>query len=235
MEPLYQITVTCKMCEFDFRTSRVRPSFKKSIKTDTDFCMYYKKENENPEFYVVRVCPNCGFSTTESFSQSFTERTRALFTQRIAATWKTKDYGGKRTIDEAMSAYKLALISAQIAGESQRVIAGLLHHIAWLYRYQDDWEGEERFLRHALDSYIRVYETEGSDASSARLMYLIGELNRRLKQYQEAVKWFGRVINDKQIVDAGMIRACREGWVAAREDMLGSGIGLPEELESAGK
>jgi uncharacterized protein (DUF2225 family) len=235
MEPLYQITVECLQCRREFQTSRVRPSFKKAVKTDTDFCTYYKDGNENPEFYVVRVCPTCGFASTDSFAQQMNDRQRAVFQSKIGSLWSGKDYSGKRTLADAMHAYKLSLISAQCIGERPRVIAGILHHIAWLYRYQQDQESENKFLRFALEAYIQVYETEGMELNSARLMFLIGELHRRLKDYQDAVKWFGRVINDKRIMDAGMIRACREGWATTREDMLAEKLELPEEMQSAGK
>lgn len=230
MEPLYQISVRCAQCERTFQTSRVRPSFKKPILVDTDFCKHYKQENENPDYYVVRVCPHCGFASTESFAERLNDGQRAQYREQLADGWSGKDYGGRRTLDDAMSAYKLALLSAQIVDEKERVIAGLLHHIAWLYRYRQDSEGERRFLRFAVEAYIRVYETGEDEMNRARLMFLIGELHRRLKDYQDAVKWFGRVINDKSIVDAGMIRACRDGWAMAREDMLAERIELPEEL-----
>ena len=67
-------------------------------------------------------------------------------------------------------------------------------------------------MRYALEAYIRVYELEGVDINNARLMYLIGELYRRLDEPYEAVKWFARVVNDKRIMDAGMIKASREAW-----------------------
>ncbi|MNR68824.1 hypothetical protein D3C85_1936290 [compost metagenome] len=51
-----------------------------------------------------------------------------------------------------------------------------------------------------------------------------------MKNYKDAVKWFGRVINDKKIMDAGMIRASREQWIATREDMLAQQMELPEEM-----
>ncbi|MNJ50328.1 hypothetical protein D3C77_455990 [compost metagenome] len=87
-------------------------------------------------------------------------------------------------------------------------------------------------MQYALDSYIKVYELEGVSGSDARLMYLIGELNRRVGHYNEAVQWFSRVINDKKIMDAAMIRASREQWALLREDMLTGGHELPEEMQS---
>ncbi|MNW08672.1 hypothetical protein D3C71_2055000 [compost metagenome] len=52
-------------------------------------------------------------------------------------------------------------------------------------------------------------------------MFLIGELNRRTGQFNEAVKWFSRIVNDRKIMDAGMIRAAREQWGVIREQMQG--------------
>ena len=236
MEPLYRTAVVCLHCKAEFQTSRVRPSFKKPIKTDSDFCTYYRENSENPEFYVVRVCPYCGFASTDSFGQTLNEKQRQAFQEKVASTWSMKDYGGKRTLADAMYVYKLALLTAQIIGERPRVLAGILHHIAWLYRYEGNEEGERRFLQYALTEYVRVYETEGAEMNGARLMFMIGELHRRLKQYSDAVKWFSRVINDKRIMDAGMIRACRDGWAAVREEMAMAKLDIPEEWnQSAGK
>lgn len=198
--------------------------------------MYFKEGDENPEFYVVRVCPFCGFASTENSAPWLNGKQRKAIYENVTSVWKVKDYGGKRTPEDAMYTYKLALLCAQLIDERPRIVAGLLHHIAWLYRYQGDWENEQRFLRHALGEYIRVFELEGPEAKSSRLMFLIGELHRRLKEFPEAVRWFSRVINDKSIMDAGMIKACREGWAAVREEMANAQAEHPEEemLKNAG-
>lgn len=232
MEPLYQIKVTCGCCDSVFHTSRVRPSFKKPVKTDTDFCAYYK--TVNPDYYVVRVCPSCGFASTENFGERLTDRQKQAYNEKIGNQWQKRDYGGERGAPEAMASYKLSLLSAQAIGEKDRVIAALLHHIAWLYRYDGQIEQENRFLKFALDAYVRVFETERDSVSNARMMYLIGELNRRLGEYNEAVRWFGRVIQDKNITDAAMIRSCREQWQNMREEMNGKGMELPEEMLKSG-
>jgi uncharacterized protein len=227
VEPLFQVKVTCVYCETTFQSSRVRPSFKKAAKTDTDFCIHYK--DINPDYYVVRVCPNCGYTSTENSSDKLTAAQRQAFKEKVADQWKLRDFGGERSWDDAMFTYKLSLLVAQIKNEKSRVMAGLLHHIAWLYRFKGDQEQEMRFLQYARDEYTRTFETEGEGMNNARLMYLMGELSRRIKDYKQAIRWFGRVINDKRIMDAAMIRACREQWQVARENMEEDKIVLDED------
>lgn len=231
VEPLYQIKIVCPQCEEEFKTSRVRPSFKKAAATDTDFNIRYKEIN--PDYYVVRVCPKCGFATSENFSDSLTSAHKSEFRNRLGDNWTQHDYGGKRSWADALQTYKLALLCAQIKQEKDRVVAGLLHHIAWLYREKQDEEQERRFLEFALDAYVKVYELEGIEVNNARLMYLMGELNRRLSRYHDAVRWFSRVINDKKIMDSAMIRASREQWAQTREDMLAAQMELPDEMKDA--
>jgi uncharacterized protein (DUF2225 family) len=99
-----------------------------------------------------------------------------------------------------------------------------------MYRVKGDTEQEKRFLEFALESYTRVFEREPGEVSNARLMYLLGELNRRLKNYNVAVKWFARVVNDKSILDSGMIRACRDMWAETRQNMQDDKVEMTEDI-----
>lgn len=236
MEPLYQIKIQCICCETFFMTSRVRPSFKKAMKTDTDFCGYFKNDI-NPDYYVVRVCPTCGFASTENGINRLSDGQKSAYLDSIGSRWVSRDYGGARDVEEAIVCYKLALIIGQTIGEKERVVAGVLHHLAWLYRYVSNKDEEQRFLRFALQSYIKVYEEEGEEVNNARLMYIIGELNRRIGERHEAVRWFSRIVNDKRIMDAAMIRTSREQWQLVREEMTIEQQGLSDgssERNSAG-
>lgn len=211
MDPLYETRIKCICCESIFHTAKVRPSFKKASSVDSDFCGHYAN-GINPDYYVVRVCPFCGFASTENGLERLGDKQKKSYYERIGLRWKGQHFNGERSAKQAMASYKLALLSAQATGVKDRVIAGILHHIAWLYRYDNNEVEERRFLTYALEAYIRVFELEGVSLNNAKLMYLIGELNRRTGNYKEAVKWFSRVVNDKKIVDAAMIRASREMW-----------------------
>ena len=50
MDALYQIRVNCPCCEQSFQTSRVRPSFKKAVSRDSDFCLHYRENAANPDY-----------------------------------------------------------------------------------------------------------------------------------------------------------------------------------------
>lgn len=221
VDPLYQIKVECPLCKSHFETSRVRPSFKKVARSDSDFCNYYT--TINPDYYVVRVCPECGYAFTEKFQTYISPASRQRFLEEYTPKWTKKDFGGKRTWEDALNTYKLALVCAQIKEEPMRIRAGLLHHIAWMYRYRNETELEHQFLRHALEAYRHMYETEHVEVDEARLMYLIGELNRRLGNLKEAVQWFSRVVHDKKIMNAHMIQLSREQWKKVREEMREKG------------
>lgn len=227
--PLYSIKVICINCEYEFSTSRVRPSLKRAIRRDADFCSYYK--DENPDYYVVRVCPNCGFASTENSVDKLADWQRKAFNDQVGSRWQARDFGGKRSWENALETYKLALISAQCINDKARIVASHLHHIAWMYRYKGETEQEQRFLRYSLEEYIKVFENDGMGGNDARLMFLIGELNRRIGEYSNAVRWFSRLVNDQKITDAVMIRAAREQWSLLREQMRGEDTdpeGLPE-------
>jgi uncharacterized protein (DUF2225 family) len=202
---------------------------KKAAFTDTDFYIRYK--GLNPAYYVVSVCPQCGYAHSENFTPGLSPKARAQFETKVVNNWTSRDFGGERTWEDALQTYQLALLCAQIKQEKDRVVAGLLHHIAWLYREKENAEQEKRFLQHALDCYVQVYEVEEISVNNARLMYLLGELNRRLGHFHEAVRWFSRVVDDKNIMDSAMIRASRDQWKATREDMLAAQMDLPEEMQ----
>ncbi len=112
LDPLYPSAVECLQCGHSFHTMRVRPSFKRAVRSDPDFCLYYK--DINADYYVVRICPKCGFASTPNFSPTLKPEHKKLFQARIGSRWSGKDFSGKRTWKDALEAYKLALVCAQI-------------------------------------------------------------------------------------------------------------------------
>jgi uncharacterized protein (DUF2225 family) len=222
VDALYDQTIHCLVCHQSYTTKKIRSRFIRAVKHDTDFCSYYHSEDLNPLFYYVNVCPHCGFSATEEFSSYFPPTTLETIQKNICQSWKGSDYSGKRTFQEAVNTYKLGIYSATLKREKHIVLAGLYMRLAWLYRTYQIHDQEERFMRLALQEYKSSYSEDdfvGTHMSEVRILYLIGELNRRLNNTKEAILYFSKVIAKKnQTIEKGIIQMAHERWQEIRND-----------------
>ncbi|NLC11024.1 MAG: DUF2225 domain-containing protein [Firmicutes bacterium] len=210
-EDLFLKNCDCPLCGKAYATPRVKRSKLRPSKVESDFCIRYK--GLNPIYYQVMVCPNCGYSYTEHFSP-LRPQDKEMLKKRISPA--KNDFTGERTLELAVESYKRALLCAMMKKEKHSLLAALNLHLAWLYRFAEDKSREEEFLQRARDYYLKMYEEEADIKDLARVVYLIGELNRRLGNIKEAGRWFTRVINDKEINDRGIIRMARERWQELR-------------------
>jgi uncharacterized protein len=225
--PLYDKKYTCSMCENSFTTKKVRSRFVKVLRFDTDFAPLYADGFENPNFYYINVCPDCGYSFSDDFSHYFPPGAKQIIQERICSQWVPHNYGEERTIQEAVNTFKLAAYCSMLKKEKHIVSAGLYIRIAWLYRSSENHDQEMRFLKLALKEYTESYSTgdfKGTQVSELRLMYLIGELSRRVGQTQDAVRFFSRVIEkQRQSAEPQIIALAKERWQEMREKQMVGG------------
>jgi uncharacterized protein (DUF2225 family) len=223
-DAFFQRELRCPHCEGVFSTTRVKSSVPVTLKRDADFCTYFKHPETNPILYTVQVCPTCGFSYTDQFRTEFTRREKKLIEEQIVAKWTPKMLGGRRSPVEAMVTYKLAIFSASLTNQCHSVVAGLLLRLAWLYRYEGNQEEERRFLELALNEYEQSYihsdyEVGDKEMSEVKVLYLIGELARRLGELDKAVRYFSRVAELKnKTMEQGIIRLARDQWQLALQE-----------------
>ena len=64
--------------------------------------------------------------------------------------------------------------------------------------------------------YIKVYEVE-EITEEAKVMYLIGELHRRLGNDNEALRWFTEMIGRHKKKSPQLVKMARERWQFIRE------------------
>lgn len=78
---------------------------------------------------------------------------------------------------------------------------------------------EHRFLKFAYDYYRQAYSGEhlgGNKPDEYTLMYIIGELARRLDFNEDALSWFGRIISassrpgEKEKIQPRLLEETRE-------------------------
>ena len=164
---LYDKKIKCPVCEKQFVTKKVRTSKLKLIKRDADFLSYY--EGENPLLYNVFVCPYCGYAALEDKFNKINSREIDLIKNTISSKWNERNFSDKRTVDEAIDAYKLALLSGEILEYSKYNLANICIRISWLNRIKEDKEEEERFTILARDLYRQAYTTESINMGTTTL------------------------------------------------------------------
>lgn len=101
------------------------------------------------------------------------------------------------------------------------ITSGLALRLAWLYRSLKNTGQEKRFLKLARDHYMESFSTEdyaSTQMSGTRVMYLIAELSRRLEDYENATRFFSRVIESQRTGGEGqLVEMAKQQWQLLRE------------------
>lgn len=222
IESLYNKEITCPVCEQKFNVTKVKLKACKVESRDTDFCVYYK--DINPIFYDAWVCDNCGYAAMSDKFEEISFRDADLILKSIKPKWNKRTFSGERTVDMAIEAFKLVLISNEVRKAKASEMAKVCMRIAWLYRIKQDPK-ELDFLKFALNYYIDTYKNEHFPADKLdenTCMYMIAELSRRTEDYENAVRWFSKLISSPDARrNTKLIEAAREQYQLVK-DKLGN-------------
>jgi len=221
IEELYDKRVKCSVCNKEFITKKVRTSKLILSKRDSDFLSYYK--GENPIKYNVFVCPYCGYSAVEENFNDINVNDKDVILEKVSSNWNwnKRKFSGRRSIGKSIEAYKLALYCGQILKLKKYDLANICLKIGWLYRAKEDIKEENRFLNLAKTLYSEAYYKESlkdGALDELTLIYLLGEISRRLGEKEEALKWFNIALKNPRIKDNIAIeRLTREQWQLTKE------------------
>ncbi|WP_332648991.1 DUF2225 domain-containing protein [Lysinibacillus sp. 54212] len=222
ISPFYEKKIDCLHCKKSFPTLKVRSKFVKVEDTGTDFQPMYAEGNVQAMYYNVFVCEHCGFSFTEDFTKYFAPGVAEEIQKQITNNWVHHDFKGERTVFQAIQAYKLALLCANIKKEKFVAKAGLALRLAWLYRSLKNDGQEMRFMQIARDQYMESFSTEdyaSTQMSGVRIMYMIAELSRRLGDYENSTRFFSRVIENQRVGgEAKLVEMAKEQWQLIRQE-----------------
>ena len=222
LTPFYQKSIECIYCKNTFQSTKIRARFIKLSHHETDFRPVYTDESINPLLYNVNVCPECGFSFTEDFTRYIVPVIQNEIQEKLTNNWSRQDFGGNRSVEEALKTYKLAILAGTLKREKSITLAGLYLRTAWLYRSLPDKNQESRFINLAVNEYITSYMNEdfsGMQMSETKLLYIIAELFVRLDKYREAATYFSKVLSkQKGSIEPKIIEMARDRWHEIRED-----------------
>ena len=221
ISPFYEKKIECLHCKLKFNTLKVRSKSVKVSGSDTDFMPIYGENDINALYYNVFVCEHCGFSFTDDFSSYLAPHTKEAIYNKLSSKWVPHKFDGERDVYSALQTYKLALYCAEIKDEKTIIIAGLLLRITWLYRSLGNTSQEMRFMKLALARYQESYSKEDyvdTQMSDMRVLYMIGELARRLEDYQTATRFFSKIFEYKaDQSEAKLLEMAKDQWELVRE------------------
>jgi len=196
LNPLYNSTLTCPVCDKSIEVTKVRSRFVKLSRQDEDFCPYY--ETWNPVLYEAWVCNHCGYAAHSSVFAEVNRNDCKQVLEKIKPKWTSRDFTGERNIDKALEAFKIVLYNLQVREAPLSEFGKICLRIAWMYRYKGEWANEQKYLKHSYDYYKKAFSQEhlsNKKLDEYTLMYILGELARRLELYDEAMQWFGKLIS----------------------------------------
>ncbi|CUU50599.1 DUF2225 domain-containing protein [Clostridium beijerinckii] len=192
---LFDKQIICPVCNSHFKAKTVKSKSPRVISKDSDFFIRYSVVN--PYFYDVLICNSCGYAAIRSDFEKLKLHKKELVLSNVTPKWKPREY--PHILDEklAIERYKLALLNAMLIDLPNSTKGMISLKIAWMYRLLDNSSQETLFLKQALEGFNTAYMTEifpiyGLQRDS--LMYLLGELNRRLGNNQDALQWYSKTI-----------------------------------------
>lgn len=221
-ENLYNKEIVCPVCSKKFNVTKVKARACKVKTRDSDFCVHYKEYN--PIFYDAWVCEHCGYAAQSDKFLEISPRETDAIKDLIASRWKSRSFEGERDVDAALEAFKLILINNQIRGAKPGDMAKVCMRIAWLYRFKEGEEEKElEFLKYALKYYIDIYEKEKfpvDKLDEQTCIYMIAELNNRVGNYKESVKWFSRLISSPDArKNQALMNAARDQYQLVKDKL----------------
>ncbi|MCX7709648.1 MAG: DUF2225 domain-containing protein [Clostridia bacterium] len=217
---LYNTTIECPVCSKKFEVTKVRAKTSKVLERDSDFCVYY--EGINPIMYDVWVCEHCGYAAQQDKFSEISDRDAKTIKETISPKWHQRSFAGERSIENSIEAFKIALLNLQVRKAKASELAKVCIRIAWLYRIAKD-EKEKDFMKFALKGYTETFEKENFPVDKLdenTCLYMIGELNRRVGNLDDSIKWFSRLIGSPQgRQNPKLIEAAREQFQLAKEQL----------------
>jgi uncharacterized protein (DUF2225 family) len=141
--------------------------------------------------------------------------------ERISSHWRTQNFLGQRDTAAAIKVHLIALLNYKVLETSYTTLGKLYLRLAWFYRELENESESKKYVKLALDAYVMSYETERLSDEPEReleIIYLIGELNRQLGNYKEAVRWYGNTIHHEYAFkNRLLITYARDQWALAAE------------------
>ena len=196
---IYIKELTCPVCGKVISLPVAKSSYARIKRRDTDFYIEYEKIN--PYFYDIWLCTECGYAALKKDFENIKRSNIEIIKQTISKRWVARKYPDIYDVNIAIERFKMALLNYCAINSKDSQQGYVCLKLSWMYRLKGDAENEKSFQQRALISFGNAYSKEnfplfGMDKPTVQ--YLIGELNRRLGNTEDAMRWLGEVIVSRE-------------------------------------
>ncbi|MBT3786373.1 DUF2225 domain-containing protein [bacterium] len=216
--------VECPLCYEEFQVENVWQKKVTVLKEYQDLGKKY--QGTNPLFYSVWTCPNCYYSdfrgddyfnTGKIVDEDFEDDFEIL--EMVA---QKADFLQPRNFNLAVASYKLAILCAKHKKSSMARLGTFNLRLGWLYRSLRKTDLEKKYIQYTLDYYLQAFTHEDNPdfgtLSQGGITYLLGELYRQTGDLRNAINFFQKVVNDKEMdTEPKYIRMARFGWESLKD------------------
>ena len=210
-EVLFDKRFTCPVCDVSFSAKCVRAGKIKLKDKDVDLRPIY--EFMDPLKYDVITCDKCGYSSLSRYYGKLSTRQMKTIKEQVGMSFRGIESDMEiYSYDDAIARYKLALICSMVKQAKNSEKAYTCLKLAWVIRgkrltldpkseeFVSLYKDEMECIANAYEGFTRAFSNEqlpiaGMDEST--LKYILSDMARKLKKYDEAVRLLGDVITSK--------------------------------------
>ena len=186
MELLFDVEFTCALCGRTFEDPQVAGPAGPTVQ-DSEF----RTDSLGSQLWLhlVHTCPSCGF-TDYGHDIELTDEERRQLREFLGM------YLRGRSPEQLAGSHRYEILgrSLEVRNKASEAIGNAYLRAAWMADDEERPERSRTFRAKAVKFFLRGFMQEEVAARDVPLYaYLIGELNRRLGRFDEAVQWFKKV------------------------------------------
>ncbi|MCM1287959.1 MAG: DUF2225 domain-containing protein [Clostridium sp.] len=213
---LFDKHFTCPVCDYPFSTKFVRAGKLKLSSKDTDMRPIY--EVMDPLKYDIITCDKCGYSSLIKYFGKLSTKQMRDIRDEVGNSFSGIDNSmSVYSYEDALVRYKLALVCAMVKKAKNSELGYICLKTSWIYRgmreslSEDERDKADALYQDELECVENAYETFSKALSNEplpiagmdenTLKYLLAELARKLKKYEDAARMIGSVITNRSTGD----------------------------------
>ena len=202
-DAIWQKNVYCPVCATEFNTYNYKSKSFPVLRKESDFHEIY--EYLNPLVFDIWVCPECFYAAKkDDFNTLDMKETKIIASEKPKRKKITGNLNYRMMRDQELgiASYRLAVMCYQHRKPSSGFYGSIYLKAAWLAREEKKEDQEKEFLElvaHYYEKSLSEGEKISGQLSELGLMYLLGDVYRRMGDLEKAARYLMKVKQDPDV------------------------------------